>query len=190
LIELRGLQCHRAVLQSLMLSLHPATLPIEGLLAECDVRRQRRSGPGGQHRNKVETAVVLVHQPTGIRAEASERRSQDLNHQMAVQRLRVKLAIAVRSESRAEAGGSIEPSNLWRSRLKGSQIHVSASHADFPALLAEALDVLAAIGYDMQAAATTLGCSASQLLKFLKLEPEAMQQVNQQRIALNLRPLK
>jgi len=178
-----------------MHSPHPATLPIEKLLAECEVRRQRRSGPGGQHRNKVETAVVLVHQPTGIRAEASERRSQDLNHQMAVHRLRVKLAVAVRSARStetqpAEALAPIEPSELWRSRVKGSQIHVSPSHADFPALLAEALDVLAASAYDMQAAAAMLGCSASQLVKFLKLEPEAMQQVNERRASLNLRPLK
>ena len=177
-----------------MPSVHPAQLPTDKLLAECEVRRQRRSGPGGQHRNKVETAVVLVHQPTGIRGEASERRSQDLNHQMAVQRLRVKLAIAVRSnlssQQPAEGSGSSEPSELWRSRVKGSQIHVSASHADFPALLAEALDTVAANRYDMPAAAAALGCSASQLLKFLKVEPEAMQQVNQQRLSLNLRPLK
>jgi hypothetical protein len=171
------------------LTLHPACLPIDQLLAECEVRRQRRSGPGGQHRNKVETAVVLVHMPTGVRAEASERRSQDLNHQMAVQRLRVKLAIAVRS-SDAATPPRMPPSELWQSRLKGSQISVSASHADFPALLAEALDILLACQFDMQTAAASLGCSASQLLRLLKLEHEALQQVNQQRVAVNLRPLR
>ena len=40
------------------ISSHPATWPEGRLLKHCSSRRQRRSGPGGQHRNKVETAVV------------------------------------------------------------------------------------------------------------------------------------
>ena len=58
---------------------HPAATRAEQLLAECEVRRLRRSGPGGQHRNKVETAVALRHLPTGVQAEANERRSQAQN---------------------------------------------------------------------------------------------------------------
>src|SRR5262249_27924451 len=42
---------------------HPAARAPDALLAECEVRRTRRSGPGGQNRNKVETAVVLRHLP-------------------------------------------------------------------------------------------------------------------------------
>ena len=34
------------------------------LLAECRVEARRDSGPGGQHRNKVESAIRLVHEPT------------------------------------------------------------------------------------------------------------------------------
>ena len=60
---------------------------VEQLLAECDVRASRRSGPGGQHRNKVETAISLHHLPTGVRAEASERRSQAQNQTQALFRL-------------------------------------------------------------------------------------------------------
>src|SRR5207253_6004770 len=83
---------------------HPADLAPAKLLAECVVRRQRRSGPGGQHRNKVETAVVLVHQPTCIRSEATEKRSQAANRQVAIHRLRVKLAIQVRSNMETGCG--------------------------------------------------------------------------------------
>ena len=70
------------------------------------------------------------------------------------------------------------PSPLWLSRCRGGRIVVSPSHDDFPALLAEAIDVLDTYTYDVKTAASALGCSASQLIKFLKCEPRAFQVVN------------
>lgn len=158
---------------SSMSDVHPAMLPTEKLLADCDVRHERRSGPGGQHRNKVSTAVVLTHRPTDVRAEANERRSQAENHREAVQRLRVRLAIEVRS-----AGASQAPSELWQSRTHGGKLAVNVTHEDFPALLAEALDAIAAADFDAAAAAAQLAVSTSQLVKFLKDEPAAFAHVN------------
>ena len=63
----------------------------EALLAECDVETVKGSGPGGQHKNKTETAVRLLHRPTGLRAQASERRSQGQNMGVALERLRALL---------------------------------------------------------------------------------------------------
>jgi hypothetical protein len=165
---------------------HPAALGPERLLSECETRFLRRSGPGGQNRNKVETAVVLTHRPTGLTAEANERRSQAENRREALFRLRLNLAIEIRSE--AQEGG--EPSPLWGGRCVAGQIHVNPSHDDFPALLAEVLDAVHAAAYDPKLAATRLGCTSSQLIKFLKLEPRALARVNQMRKGRALHPLR
>jgi len=164
--------------------LHPAQLPIEKLLAECETKRTRGSGPGGQHRNKVETAIVVEHLPTGLRGEASERRSQQQNRQQAIFRLRVKLALRVRHEPTAQ------PSELWRQRATGGRVSVSAQHEDFPALLAESLDVIDANSYSIRASAEFLGVTASQLVKFLKVESAALVHVNRERQTRGDSPLR
>ena len=165
---------------------HPAGLPPEQLLADCAVERLRRSGPGGQHRNKVETGVRLRHRPTGVRAEAFERRSQAENRRVALTRLRLSLALEIRSSLPAD----YRPSPLWQSRCRGGRIGVSPSHEDFPAILAEALDVIAASDDDVQRAAGVLACSASQLVKLLKKEPRAIGLVNRCRARRGLGRLK
>ena len=71
-------------------------LPDEKLLADCTVETYRSGGPGGQHRNKRDSAVRLTHRPTGAVATATERRSQHENRHRALVRLRRAIAIRVR----------------------------------------------------------------------------------------------
>ena len=47
----------------------------------------RSGGPGGQHVNKVSTAVTLRHLPTGLRVTVQESRSQAFNRKLARERL-------------------------------------------------------------------------------------------------------
>ena len=164
--------------------MHPAQIAIDDLMAACEVRRQRRSGPGGQHRNKVETGVFIEHKPTGVRAEATEQRSQPKNKTLAVVRVRINLALQHRTEPDAET------SSLWKERLRGGKIFVNAEHDDFPSLLAEALDVLAAESWDLKVATERLGCSSSQLVKFLKKDGRGLAELNRQRESLGLSRLK
>lgn len=62
----------------------------DALLAACDIDVFVGSGPGGQHRNKTESAVRLTHRDTGVVVTATERRSQHENKIHALARLREK----------------------------------------------------------------------------------------------------
>jgi hypothetical protein len=134
----------------------------------------------------VETAVVLLHKPTGLKAEASERRSQAQNLATALFRLRVDLALRVRKPLERDA----TPSALWKSRCREGRISIRASHDDFPAILAEALDFLHLHDIDMKAAAGVLGCTHSQLVKLLATEQRALLGVNETRKSAGLHPLR
>lgn len=63
----------------------------DALLSACDIDVFVGSGPGGQHRNKTESAVRLTHRATGVVVTATERRSQHDNKAAAIERLREKL---------------------------------------------------------------------------------------------------
>jgi len=63
----------------------------EKLEREVEIQTYRAGGPGGQHRNKADTAVRLHHFPSGITVTATERRSQSMNRELAFERLIEKL---------------------------------------------------------------------------------------------------
>ncbi len=66
-------------------------ITLADLQNEVEITTYKSSGPGGQHKNKTETAVRLKHLPTGITVTAREHRSQFKNRELAWDRLLEKL---------------------------------------------------------------------------------------------------
>lgn len=60
----------------------------EDLLKECKVMAYRSSGSGGQHVNVTDSAVRLIHIPTGIVVTSQKERSQFLNKRECLAKLR------------------------------------------------------------------------------------------------------
>jgi len=164
---------------------HPACLAENVLLEQCDVVPGRSGGPGGQNRNKVSTQITLKHLPTGLMAQAGERRSQMENRHVAVVRLRLVLAVEHRAAVPKGRGLALldlpAGSVLWRSRVRGRKIACNPSHWDFPSMLAEAMDVLADMGFEPRRAALMLDVSASQLIRLVAEHPPALLLVNAER---------
>lgn len=169
---------------------HPATLSDEELLAQCELIKSRTGGPGGQHRNKVQSRVTLSHTPTGTTAAAGERRSVSENRRVALFRLRLALAAQVRMPPRKTGPLGDVRSDLWKSRTTAEgRIVCNPSHHDFPSLLAEALDVIEASAGDERKASLRLTCTVSQLVKLVQKHRPAMVRWNRLREERGLPPL-
>ena len=81
----------------------------------------RSSGPGGQHVNKVATAVTLKHLPSGVAVTVQDSRSQARNRTLALERLLDALeerAEGARRRARAEAGRERRRNSPRPTRLK------------------------------------------------------------------------
>lgn len=71
-------------------------------LADVEITTTKNSGPGGQHRNKTESAVVVVHRPTGERVRVATERSQHTNKASALEILAAKLDARTKSATSAK----------------------------------------------------------------------------------------
>lgn len=97
-----------------------ADIDLEDLRKEVDFQTLRGSGPGGQHRNKVETTVRAVHIPTGLTVVASDHRSQLRNKTLALERLREKL---LERQKKKKPRKNTKPSRAARERRLEQKRH-------------------------------------------------------------------
>ncbi|MBU0617806.1 MAG: peptide chain release factor-like protein [Planctomycetes bacterium] len=154
------------------------------LIAECDVHRYRASGPGGQHRNKVASAIRLRHRPSDLTVIATESRLQGQNRARALHRLRAAIALVARLPA-PERIAWPESVDVAQQRLRVNEKNPAIHH-----VIALVLDAFAQSEGRLAEAAKTLGVTSSGLTRFLKDHPKAWREVGRIRQEAGLPPLK
>lgn len=153
-------------------------LPDENFLALCRVDCYRGTGPGGQHRNKTDSAVRLTLACPGrepLVVTVCDSRSQLGNKLSALRRLRLSVALHWR-----EPGCQPWPSPA------------APGHKDrrYPAFIANLLDALAATEWQVSTAATQVGLSTGRFVRLLADEEHAWDIANRARRERGLTPLR
>ncbi|MCD4825444.1 MAG: peptide chain release factor-like protein [Phycisphaerae bacterium] len=177
----------------------------EQLLAECDIHIYKASGPGGQHRNKVSSAVRLKHRPTGISATANDSRSQHDNRRLAMKRLRMNLCLRLRNPvnpagANAETATEVEikiPDVVAeclsvpkkKTSSAGRRMNVGRKDSRFWLVGAYLLDWLAGAEGRLAPVATLLGISTGNLTTILKQDRHLLAAAQEIRHAYGQRPI-
>lgn len=162
----------------------------DALIAQCEVDRYRASGPGGQHRNKTESAVRLRHKLLGVQAIGEDSRSQSENKLHAVRRLRSSIALEVREPVRLEG---YKPPPRLAALVAGGTAPLGAKTrltGAYWAGIAELLDLLVANNLEIGTSAQLLGISTGALSKLLLHDDQVGRVLNDLRRAAGMRPLR
>jgi peptide chain release factor 2 len=93
---------------------------------DLDIQFAKSGGAGGQNVNKRETAVRIIHKPSGLSVHVSSERSQMANRDRAMSLLQAKLLAKEREEREAEAKGrsvAATTANEWGSQIRSYVLH-------------------------------------------------------------------
>ncbi len=166
----------------------PLALEDEQLLGECEVHTYKSSGPGGQHRNKVSSAVRLVHRPTGVQAHGDESRSQHENKRLALKRLRMHIALQLRRpvDLKSVSPATVPPElaeclHHATGTATGQRLDVGRRDRRLWPAARFVLDVLEACEARLSDAAALLGVTTANLVRFCRTDRHLFAAVQQMR---------
>ncbi len=150
------------------------------LLRQCEVHTYRASGPGGQKRNKTDSAVRLHHGPTGLIVTAAESRSQHENKARALKRLRQAMALELR---RPVDLAAFRPP-AWFEDLVGRERRLCPSPRSpvYWHVVRLVLDLLHACAGSVANAAQLLGLTTGNLVHFIESDAKVWERANRIRL--------
>jgi len=154
-------------------------------LKQCSCDVYTASGPGGQKRNRTYSAVRLTHKPTGLSVVAEESRSQHENRTRALRRLKILLALRLRS-------GTEHDWNLPEKLLpyfKPALTKMNPKNEHYPLLCAAMLDLLYRQRGSLSTTARVLGISTGQCGPLFVISKDLLAAANRIRAECGLKPI-
>jgi hypothetical protein len=160
----------------------------EVLLQQCDWYAGRASGPGGQKRNKTHSAIKMIHVPTKIMVIANEHRMQGANRNLALHRLRLQLALAMRRDVDVETFAI--PAEVTAQINGKGKLAVNPDNPKYLPIIATMLDLLVVYRGQVSKAAERLGISSTNFINVLHDDPKLWTEAQNLRSRFQLPPLK
>lgn len=147
-------------------------MTLDELLRACTLKGFQGSGPGGQHRNKTNTGVLLTLREYNLEIKSCEARSAKENKVHALHRMQMALALQVR-----ETPPDVEMP------FPGSNGHIQPSNPLFPLFIAHVFDRMAQKNGDTKEAAQAFGLTPSALVKILRQDKSCAEKLQNNRQA-------
>lgn len=153
---------------------HWLSLTDAQLLASCEEDYYRASGPGGQKRNKTESAVRLRHAPTGQIVVATESRSRQENRDRALKRMRESIALRVRQPITEDT-----VPDVVATACSQGDIRIGIKSPAFLPVAAYVLDLMETHQGRLSDMVDPLGVVTAQIVKFLNAKETLWQEAQQ-----------
>ncbi|MCP4376059.1 MAG: peptide chain release factor-like protein [bacterium] len=168
------------------------------LAGDCRIDRYKSRGPGGQHKNKVETAIRVVHEPSGLSAQGQQTRSQLRNKTLALRNLRMHIACSCRQPQDLtkltipdEIAEYLQPpSDSAPQKQNKRKLSMGSGNWYFWPVAAVVLDVFDSSQGQLSTASTALGISTANLAAFLRGDRHLLQAAQSIRKIHNHTPLR